>query len=455
MESKNGKKLSLWNLVGVGLGGAIGTGIFVLLGFGIAYTGRSIFAAVIVGCFFMLLAYWYQLAMTSLFVLDGGEYSMKTLLLSPIMTGVSAWMLVITNFAFASYAIAITNFLAVLWPQVNNYSAIVSFFIITLFFLTTIRGSRFITLLGNFITIVLIFTLALFIIYGVPQVNFANFFSHSFDGGFLRNGFGGFVSAVAVMGWACQGTTMGPISLAPVTINPKKTIPQSIIIITILLAIIYGGMAYVAAGVLPYDKIQGQNISVTAEAIFPRSLFLLFVVGGGIGAVASSVLGGLSSIRYPLIHVADDGWLPQVFKKQTKSGYPYLTYIFIYLISILPIVSGMSIDSAVSLVMIPTMLINIYMNLMCIILPRKFPEQWDNRSIKIPLSIYKAGCILGALAASVVAYNLFVNLTGKDMLLASVIILAMLGLSYLRIKQGAIDLQKLEDNKLAIINQIK
>lgn len=31
MEEK-GKKLGLWNIIGLGLGGAIGTGIFVLLG---------------------------------------------------------------------------------------------------------------------------------------------------------------------------------------------------------------------------------------------------------------------------------------------------------------------------------------------------------------------------------------------------------------------------------------
>ena len=41
MEEK-GKKLGLWNIIGLGLGGAIGTGIFVLLGYGIASPGRSI-----------------------------------------------------------------------------------------------------------------------------------------------------------------------------------------------------------------------------------------------------------------------------------------------------------------------------------------------------------------------------------------------------------------------------
>ena len=89
MEEK-GKKLGLWNIVGLGLGGAIGTGIFVLLGYGIAYTGRSISLVVAIGCFFMLLAYWYNLAMPSMFVMKGGDYSMKAMLFNPFMCGISA-----------------------------------------------------------------------------------------------------------------------------------------------------------------------------------------------------------------------------------------------------------------------------------------------------------------------------------------------------------------------------
>ena len=36
------KKLGLFNIFSLGVGGAIGSGIFVMMGFGIAYTGRSI-----------------------------------------------------------------------------------------------------------------------------------------------------------------------------------------------------------------------------------------------------------------------------------------------------------------------------------------------------------------------------------------------------------------------------
>lgn len=70
---------------------------------------------------------------------------------------------------------------------------------------------------------------------------------------------------------------MAPVSMAAVTKNPKRTIPLGIIIITLLLAVIYGAMGIVAGGVLPYAETAGQNISVTARAIFPNALYVFFV----------------------------------------------------------------------------------------------------------------------------------------------------------------------------------
>ena len=108
MEEK-GKKLELINLLGLGLGGAIGTGIFIMMGFGIAQTGRSILAVCAVGCVFMLLAFWYNAAMSSMFVFNSGDYGMRTMLFNPLMTGVNAWNTVIQSFALSSHAIAITG----------------------------------------------------------------------------------------------------------------------------------------------------------------------------------------------------------------------------------------------------------------------------------------------------------------------------------------------------------
>lgn len=426
MEEK-GKKLGLWNIIGLGLGGAIGTGIFVLLGYGIAYTGRSISLVVAIGCFFMLLAYWYNLAMPAMFVMKGGDYSMKAMLFNPFMSGVSAWMILVNGLAMSSYSVALAQYLAIAIPSLQNHQTLVAFIAMTLFFLSTIKGSRFITILENIITLVLVASLVIFVVFGLPKVDFANTFS-SADGGFFHGGFTGFVSALAVMGWACQGTTMAPVSMAAVTKNPKRTIPLGIIIITLLLAVIYGTMGIVAGGVLPYVETAGQNISVTAEAILPRALYIFFVVGGGIGAIASSALGGLGMFRYPLLQVASDGWLPSVFKKTDKNGYPYVIYLLFYVI-------------------------NIYMNLTCLVLPKKYPEQWAQRSIKMPLWFYNVCCVLGAFCAGVVAFNLFKDLTFNDAVFTVVIVAVMCVLTIVRLKQGAVKAEDLAAKKEEIVRQ--
>ena len=177
------------------------------------------------------------------------------------------------------------------------------------------------------------------------------------------------------------------------------------------------------------------------------------VVGGGIGAIASSALGGLGMFRYPLLQVANDGWLPSVFKKTDKNGYPYAIYLLFYVISIFPIVTGRSLDAIVSQVMIPTMLINIYMNLACLTLPKKYPEQWAQRSIKMPLWFYNICCVLGAFCAGVVAFNLFKDLTFNDAVFAVVIVVVMCVLSILRLKQGAVKAEDLAAKKEEIVRQ--
>ena len=54
------------------------------------------------------------------------------------------------------------------------------------------------------------------------------------------------------------------------------------------------------------------------------------------------------------------------FTKTTDSGYPWAVYLLYYIISIIPVVGGFSLGAIVSLVMIPSMLMNAYCNAKCI-----------------------------------------------------------------------------------------
>lgn len=448
---EQGKKLSMLNIFGLGLGGAIGSGIFVLLGFGIAYTGRSIVLVCVGGCLFMLLAYMYNVIMSAMFVFKGGDYSQKALLFNPLMTGFSATMALVNSMAMSSYALAIVGYIAAVFPGVEPYTRPASVLIMTLFFASTLRGSRFITLLENALTVVLVAAIAVFLIFGLPQVK-PDYFSNV-DGGFFHGGFGGLISAIAIMGWACQGTTMAPVSMVAVTEKPKRTIPIAILWITLALAFIYGLMSIVAAGVLPYEQVAGANLGATAKAIFPNSIYIMFILGGGVFAISTSLLGGIAMFRYPLMKIAEDGWLPPVFKKTTGNGFPWVIQLAFYLLSVLPILLGFSLDSIISLVMIPSMLMNVYLNMACITLPKKYPDQWKKCTLRMPIPVYTIICVLSAACAGIVAFNLFKDLKGKD-IIASIIILAVCGgFSVLRIRSGAVKKEFLEENKKAIIVQ--
>lgn len=450
MKEKNLKKLGLWNIVGLGVGGAIGSGIFVTLGLAIFYTGRSILPVTVICAFYMLLAYWYNLGLSGIFIIEGGDYSMKGMLLPPLLTGFGGWANIIWAFGCTSYALAITSYLADLWPQIHSYSKIMSVFILTVFFLITAKGSRFVTLFQNIVTVMLIIALISFIFFGLPKINITQFFDSTYDGGLFHGGFTGLISAIAVMAWACQGATMGPVGVVVVTKNPKRMIPMGIIISTLIIAITYGLMSFVAAGILPYDNVANQNLSVVAKEILPSELFAFFVIGGGICAIISSFLMVLVMIRYPLIHMAEDGWLPKIFKAHNKDGYPYISYLLVYIIALIPILFGMSVNSAISMLMIPTMLINVYLNAYCAKIPDKFPEQFAKRSLKISIFSYKLCSWLGSLCAAIVAFTLFKELTFLDAIVAVCIIFFPLIFSWIALKKS-VDKNTLKMRKEEII----
>lgn len=444
------KKLGLWNIIGLGVGGAVGSGIFVTLGTAMAYTGRSILFVTIICTIYMLLAYWYNLGLSGIFVIDGGDYSMKGMLLPPLLTGFGGWSNIIWAFGCTSYSLAITSYLSDLWSILHKYNMLVSVIILTLFFLMTVRGSRFVTLFQNLVTGMLVIALFLFIVFGLPNVNVNQFFDKNYDGGLFYGGITGIVSAIAIMGWACQGATMGPVGVVAVTKNPKKTIPIGIIISTVIIAIVYGLMSFVDSGILPYVKVANQNLSVVAKVILPTKLFIFFVIGGGICAIISSFLMVLVMIRYPLIQMAEDGWLPKIFRLKNKNGYPYMCYLLVYVIALIPILTGMSVNNAISMLMIPTMLINAYLNAFCSKIPDKFPEQFAERALKISPFFYKVCSILGSICAVIIALTLLKELNFYNIIIALCIIVLPLFFSWIALKKS-VDVNKLKRTKEEII----
>ncbi len=428
------KKLGRFDIFSMGVGGAIGSGIFVLLGIGIMYTGKSISLAVLVGCLYMLLAYFYHLVMSSMFVLPGGDYDAKALLMSPLLTGVSAVFIIMGGMAMAAYGIAVVEYTGMIFPSILPYTNAIALVIMALFFLATVKGTKFVSILVNIMTIVLLASLAMFVIFGLGKVQ-SGYFT---DGEFFSGGALGFINAIAFMGFACQGTTMGPVALMKDTKNARKIVPSTILLISLTVGIVYALIAIVASGVLPIDQVAGANLSVVAEAIFPYGLFVVFIFGGAVFAISTSMLGGIQMLRYPCAQVCDDGWMPKVFTKRTANDYPWAIMLLFFCMSALPLVTGLDISEIISLVMIPTMLLNGYINLKLIVIIKEYPDQWKESTMHMPNPIYYALCVISSVCALSVAYFLFKDLSTKSMIMCGGIIVVCVGVAALRLQTGAV-----------------
>lgn len=412
-----------------------------MMGFGIAYTGRSIVVAVSVGCLYMLLAYLFHPIMSSMFILPGGDYDMKAMLMNPLMTGFSGYVQVTNGLGMASYGLAFAGYFISVFTGLAQFERIIAAALMIIFFVASIYGTKFLANITSVITGVLLVSVAVFVVVGVPKVQ-PGFFSNA-DGLFWADGFPGLIGAIAMMSFACQGTTMAPVSVMPVTKNARRTIPLGILLICVVVALVYALMGYVAAGVLPVEQVMGQNLSMVAQEIFNPTLFAIFILGAACCAIMSSLSSGMTMLRYPLLAVAEDGWLPAVFKKTTKSGYPYVVMGLFLIFSVAPILTPLSVDSLISLIMIPSMVMNAYMNIALIKLIKEYPEQWKNATLHMPTAIFNCLCVIGTACALAVAYYLFKDLGNAEKILCLVLLIGMFVLSFLRLKTGAVKAEDL------------
>ena len=75
--------------------------------------------------------------------------------------------------------------------------------------------------------------------------------------------------------------------------------------------------------------------------------------------------------------------------------------------------TGLDIEGVIGNTMIPTMLLNIFMNLYCLRLPKLYPEQWEKRGLRFPKWLWNICSVAGSVFGAMIIYNLFTNLNAK------------------------------------------
>ena len=254
-------------LMGIAIGQIIGAGVMSMMGVAIAMTGRSANLAFMLSAVFTMCTFFPSIFITSCIRMRGGAYTQFAVFAGDKWAGYSSVVSVIGNMSLAMYALSFAEYAVALLPS-GGSEKIIALSVGTIFFILNFFGVDLMAKIQNLLVIVLLISLTMFAVFGLPSVDFGTYFSNA-DGLFLSDGVTGFLTATAYLGFATGGATV-ILGVSAECKNPTKDIPFVIVTSTVGVALLYGLVATTASGVLPVAEVANQPLTLVAAEILPK-----------------------------------------------------------------------------------------------------------------------------------------------------------------------------------------
>ena len=409
-------------LMGIAVGQIIGAGIMSMMGVAIAMTGRSANLAFMLSAVFTMCTFFPSIFITSCIRMRGGMYTQMAIFAGDKFAGYYSVVYFITNMSLAMYALSFAEYALALLPS-GGSEKVIALIVGTAFFVLNYFGVDLMAKIQNLLVVVLVFSLGMFAVFGLPSVDLANYFSNA-DGLFLTDGITGFLTATAYLGFATGGATV-ILGVSAECKNPTKDIPFVIIVSTVGVAILYGFVATTAAGVLPVEQVMNQPLTLVAQQILPTPLYILFIVGGAMFALATTLNSQIMSCTKPVMQSCEDGWFPTSLAALSKFKTPYKILIIYYIILVVPILLDLEIAQISSVVQILGYINNLIFTITAMKLPKMFPEAWEKSQFHVPTPVFntlmiitcialliQASFMLSSMEISLIVFNAIVMIGG-------------------------------------------
>ena len=409
-------------LMGIAVGQIIGAGIMSMMGVAIAMTGRSANLAFMLSAVFTMCTFFPSIFITSCIRMRGGMYTQMAIFAGDKFAGYYSVVYFITNMSLAMYALSFAEYALALLPS-GGSEKVIALIVGTAFFVLNYFGVDLMAKIQNLLVVVLVFSLGMFAVFGLPSVDLANYFSNA-DGLFLTDGITGFLTATAYLGFATGGATV-ILGVSAECKNPTKDIPFVIIVSTVGVAILYGFVATTAAGVLPVEQVMNQPLTLVAQQILPGPLYILFIVGGAMFALATTLNSQIMSCTKPVMQSCEDGWFPTSLATLSKFKTPYKILIIYYFILVVPILLDLEIAQISSVVQILGYINNLIFTITAMKLPKMFPEAWEKSQFHVPTPVFntlmiitcialliQASFMLSSMEISLIVFNAIVMIGG-------------------------------------------
>ena len=420
METKS-KKLGLFSLVCIASGNVIGAGIITTTGLAIAETGRSVWISYGLAVLFGFLWIFPAAIFSSIAKYKGGAYTMVTACLGERAGGVYAlwWlpmflMMGVMGNALGLYINSVLPFISAKWCGIIAC---------TLFYVVNLFGTRAMAKLQNPLTVFLLVCLVSFAVIGFFHLNEGALDIASSE--YYLNGGLGLLDGLMLLIYSTSGHSLVS-GCSWDAARPKKDIPLAIIISTGIIFVLYTTVSFVAGNVLPVEEVAGQPLTYVAQVLFPGALFVLFIVGGPIMALATSSNAGYATMAAPVMGAIRNGWLPKGIARANKYGAPWILYTVMWLVGVIPMLFDVSLSAMTAYTVMTMRLSGLIVVIAAFTIPVKFKDAWKSSWLHMPNWLYYT--IMGiAIVSNLIAIVLNVRTIALPAFILNLVVVAVLG----------------------------
>lgn len=376
-----------------------------LTGVAIGMTGRSVPIAFVLSALMVLTTNMPLALINTIARYQGGAYSIIGSGLNKKFTGMYSVLFVLTNLSLSMYTLSFADYALPFLPMVPRKALAIGLLVII--YGLNYRGIDKFSQFQNVIVLSLVVALATFSVYGMLNMDMSTYYNTET---FMTDGVLGLLTATAQLTFATGGANV-IANLSAEAKNPTRDIPMVMITSTIGIAVLYAFMATIAAGILPVDQVANQPLTLVAERVLPRALYVFFIIGGAWFALISTLNSQLATCTKPLIQAAKDGWFPEGLAYiHPKYRTPTRLLTFFFIVGLIPVLLGLDISFISRTVTFVGTVINSMIVLSFYYATKKYSEQWK----KSPLHLSEGPKTLLVVAA-IAIYLLQAFLMGRSL----------------------------------------
>lgn len=421
MSTPEHKKISFWDCMGLAIGQIIGSGVMVLTGIVIGMTGGGAPYAYVVGALLTLALSIPYILLASTIPSSGAAYTYLKRLVGNKAAAIYMGMFILSQVLIATFANGFASYFCALVPAAPEpVVAMIALIVCTGVNVVGLQSSA---KVQNFMVIFLLGALALFIGFGLPEVQWETL-APTLEN-VMPNGAQSFFTGAVLLSFACGGAHFIAENGDDIE-DASNTIPKVIIIATLIVAVFYAFVGVVAAGVLPVEEVGYQNLTLVAQKIFPPALYYFFVVGGAMFALLTTLNGTLSWVHRSLQAAARDGWLPESWANENKHGIPVILLGIFFIMGAIPIITGMDISIISNMGVGTDMLASILLLVACWNLPKKVPEEWSRSKFHMSDKTLHIIMIIMFILQGLSSYVSFADLDTPSLIGCAIYIVALL-----------------------------